>query len=116
MRGHLLLQALRVALVGQNLLLLERFLRESDFNLDYRALIDDASPWLTLVDEELMARNLDRLTLLQVAHQPAKEVRLENLTLYQLDRLVGPSVRRVKGFLRRPNRGYSHDPHTFWHA
>ena len=84
-RCHLLLQALRVALIGQHLLLLESFLREADLHLDDRTFVDNARPRLTLIDEELVPGDLYRLALLQVAHQAAEEVRLQDLALDQLD-------------------------------
>ena len=83
--SHLLLQAFCIALIGEHLLLLERFLRETDLHLDDRTFVDNARSGLALVDEELVPCDLYRLALLQVAHQASKEVRLQDLTLDQLD-------------------------------
>ena len=100
--SHLLLEALSVTLVRKHLFLLECFLCKTDLNFNDRTLVNYSSPWLALIDKKLMASNLDCLSLLQVAHQSAKEMRLQNLTLDQLNRLICSSVRRVECFLSRP--------------
>ena len=116
LRGHLLLETLCIALISQDLLFLERLLSESNLDFDYRAFINNAGPRLTLIDKELVAGNLDCLALFKVAHQATKEVRLQDLVLYQLDRLVGLAIRLVECFLGGPDWGDPHNPHTLGHT
>ena len=113
---HLLLQALSVSLIGQHLLFLECFLRESDLNFNYRCLIDDPCPRLTLIHKELVPCDLNCLTFLQIAHEASKEVWLQDLWLDQLDRLVGLTTGCCKHLLRWPDRSNSDDPDTLGHT
>lgn len=114
--GHLLLQALRIPLICQHLLLLKCLLGEAYLNLYDGAFIDDAGSRLTLINEELMACNLDGLTFLKVAHVSTEEVRLQDLVPNQLDRIVHLAIGGHKSFLSWPYRRHSHYPHTLWHA
>lgn len=63
-----------------------------------------------------MACNLDRLTFLQVAQKPAKEMRLQDLALDEFDGFICFSIRCIESFLCRPDWGDSHDSNTLWHA
>ena len=116
LRGHLLLEALCVALISQNLLLLERLLSKPYLNFYNWALINNSSSRLTLVYKEFVSSNLDGLALFEVAHKASKEVWLQNLILYQLDSLVSLAICLVEGFLSGPDRGDPHNSHTFGHA
>ena len=114
--GHLLLEALSVTLISQDLLFLERFLSKSNLNFYNWALIDNSSSRLTLIDKEFVSCNLNGLALFKVAHKASKEVWLQNLILYQLDCFVGLAIRLVEGFLSWPDRGDPHNSHTLGHA
>ena len=95
---------------------MECLLGEADLYLNDRTFVDDACPGLALVDKELVTGDLDRLSLLQVAHQTTKEVRFQDLTLDQLNRLVRFTIGNIKRFLSWPNRSHSHNPDTLRHT
>lgn len=114
--GHLLLESLSVALVCKDLLLLERFLGKADLDFDDRSSIDNACPGLALIDKELVTRDFDSLTLLEVAREATEEVGLQDLGLDQFDCLAWLAARCLERLLGRPDGGYADNAHAFGHA
>ena len=114
--GHLILETLCIALISQDLFLLESLLGKANLNFYNGAFINDASSWLTLVDKELLTSDHDCLTFFKVAHGTTEEVWLENLALDQPDGLSLFLGSFCESFLCWPNRCNSDHSDTFRHA
>ena len=104
------------SLVGKDLLLEEGLLGEPDFDLKAGTLVHDSRSRLAVINEELFAGYLQRLSLLEVAHQTTEEKRLQNFRVKQADGLLAVLVRLVEFFVSVPDGSYPQDSDGLRHA